>query len=273
MKKNLLPLLAVIGGLAGFSLRLLQNLTGFEGMTGLPVRGAFINTLLPLFLVILFVILILFSRNLPQKCPLQFPIGFQTDNLLLLSFAIGGIFLMGISGALELASSFTGSLLIPNPDGLVYAISPRDLMSMRIGGMLSVFTAVSLFPAAAACRKTEESSHPAINSSLLLIPTVCMVVRLVLCYRSHSINPVLASYYVELLALLFLCLGFYRLSSFAFCQGNPRIYALYSVVSVVLALVNLADGITPSSLPCLGGALTLLSLFEMQSQESQTFES
>ena len=40
MKKHLaLPALAVLGGAAAFLLRLLQNRTGFEAETGLPVPG------------------------------------------------------------------------------------------------------------------------------------------------------------------------------------------------------------------------------------------
>lgn len=46
------------------------------------------------------------------------------------------------------------------------------------------------------------------QGSLLLVPVVCFVIRLVLVYRVDSINPVLSDYYLELLALVFLTLGF-----------------------------------------------------------------
>ena len=38
-KQSFLPLLALVGGVAAFVLRLLQNRTGFEAATGLPVPG------------------------------------------------------------------------------------------------------------------------------------------------------------------------------------------------------------------------------------------
>ena len=38
-KQSFLPLLALVGGVAAFVLRLLQNRTGFEAATGLPIPG------------------------------------------------------------------------------------------------------------------------------------------------------------------------------------------------------------------------------------------
>ena len=86
------------------------------------------------------------------------------------------------------------------------------------------------------------------------------MVRLVLTYRLDSVNPVLGSYYVELLALVFLTLGFYRLSSFAFLAGRSRLFACYACCAAVLSLAALADGGPHlSSLLLLpGGAAVLL---------------
>ena len=93
-----------------------------------------------------------------------------------------------------------------------------------------------------------------------MAPPVALVVRLVLTYRLDSINPALEAYYVELLGLVFLTLGFYRLSSFAFGAGRTRRFALYTGAAVVLSLAALTDGAAgiSSTLLYLGGALTLL---------------
>ena len=100
------------------------------------------------------------------------------------------------------------------------------------------------------------------QGSLLLVPVVCFVIRLVLVYRVDSINPVLSDYYLELLALVFLTLGFYRLSSFAFGAGRNDLFALYAGLAVILCLAELADGFGSSQLPITlfhaGGAVTLL---------------
>ena len=261
MKKSLfLPVYAVLGGIIAFVLRLLQNKNGFDPITGLPVRGTPFNFLLPLFLLLFAVSLLLVAKKMTSQARL-FPRDFLTDNLMLLTIAVCGIFLMGVAGALELVSAFTGNNLLPSPDGLVYLVSARTMQAQRIGGILAVLSAVGLFPAVVACRRREANTAQAFTGSMLLIPAVCLVVRLVLCYRDHSINPVLAAYYLELLALVFLALGFYRLSSFAFGQGRPCLYGFYTGMSVVLALVQFADGVTPAVLFYLGAALALTAFY------------
>ena len=79
-------------------------------------------------------------------------------------------------------------------------------------------------------------------------------------YRLDSVNPALSAYYVELLALVFLTLGFYRLSSFAFHAGQLRLYAFYTGAAVVLSMAALADGgpYLSSLLLYAGGASVLM---------------
>ena len=121
----------------------------------------------------------------------------------------------------------------------------------------------ALFAAVTVCRKGGKQApdgEPKTSGSLLLLPPAALVIRLVLTYRLDSVNPVLAAYYVELLALVFLTLGFYRLSSFAYKAGRTRRFALYTSAAVVLCLAALADsGCTfPARLLYAGGAVTLL---------------
>ena len=65
-KHFLLPIVAGIGGLAAFGLRLTQNLTGFESSTGLPIPGNLPGLALLLLLAGLAVILFLLSRRLEE---------------------------------------------------------------------------------------------------------------------------------------------------------------------------------------------------------------
>lgn len=274
MKKSLyFPVLSAAGGLVGLFLRLLQNRAGYEAATGLPLPGAAVNLLFPLFLAAMAVVLYVLARSLPKTSDAVMPQGFMTDNTLLLTVAVGGIFLMGISGALEFLTSFPGGLMLPGPDGLVHVASSHP-QSARICGILSVVSAVALFPAIAACRRQGDPSKcGTVNGTMLLIPTVCLVIRLVFSYRIHYVNPVLSAYFVNLLALVFLVLGYYRLSSFAFSLGRPRLFALYSGASVVLALTNLADGIDPAAVLYVGGSAALLAfLVIFQSQPDASTE-
>ena len=102
-----------------------------------------------------------------------------------------------------------------------------------------------------ACRKSDSAPL-----ALLAVP-VCLLARLIPVYRRLSVNPVLADYYPEILGLMFLILGAYRLSGFAVQAGRPRVFSLYTGMTTVLALTLLADGVTPAALLMLGGALAL----------------
>jgi len=80
--------------------------------------------------------------------------------------------------------------------------------------------------------------------------------------NANTVNPSLEEYYVELMALVFLALGFYRLSAFAFRAGRVRVFSVYCGASVILSLAALADAgksiELPSLLLYLGGAAVLL---------------
>ena len=90
--------------------------------------------------------------------------------------------------------------------------------------------------------------------------------RLVLTYRAVSTDPSLVNYYPELLAVVFLTLGFYRLSSFAFRSGRTRRFALYAVLAIAFCLATLADlPDTARLLFYLGGALTLFGFLLQRS--------
>lgn len=79
-----------------------------------------------------------------------------------------------------------------------------------------------------------------------------------LTYRVVSVDPSLTDYYTELLAVVFLALAFYRLSSFAFRAGRTRRFAVYAALAIAFCLATLADRPDPARLLFyLGGAVTL----------------
>jgi hypothetical protein len=100
---------------------------------------------------------------------------------------------------------------------------------------------------------------------------VCLVARLVLVYRVDSVNPSLGAYYVEILALVFMTLAFYRLSSFAYHAAKTRRFALYTGAAVVLCMTALADSEGLSALLLyIGGALALLGFLLLWLTEGQS---
>ena len=267
MKKHLiLPALSVLGGAVAFLLRLLQNRTGFEPDTGLPIPGNVPGLALVVLLAVLAAALCVLVWKLPKEADPgpAFPQDFATTDTRLLTLPVMGVLLIALSGLLDLAGGFGITLggpgdayvlsaametYIPGP-----AFSQKALLLM---GLLSLVSAGGLFLSVLSCRPREGR---AANGTLLLIAPAALVVRLVLVYRVDSVDPALEAYYVELLALVFLTLGFYRLSSFAFGAGRTRRFALYTGAAVVLSLAALTDGAAgiSSTLLYLGGALTLL---------------
>ena len=265
MKKNLaLPALAVLGGAVSFLLRLAQNRTGFEPDTGLTIPGNVPGLALAVLLVLLAAAIVFLVWKLPKETDPgpTFPEDFSTAEPKLLVLPVMGVLLMALSGLGELAGGLGLTV------GGAYALTAEELYvsdlsfsrsALLLMGLLSLASAAGLFLAVTACRPRK--GRAAVPGTVLLIAPAALVVRLVLTYRVDSVNPSLSAYYVELLALVFLTLGFYRLSSFAFQAGRTRRFALYAAPAVVLSLAALTDGSTASRftpLLYLGGALTLL---------------
>lgn len=275
MKKQwTLPLTAALGGAAAFVLRLVQKRTGFESATGLPIPGNAAGTTLVVLLLVLAVLLLLLVRQLPRETEQgpAFPADFSTGDTKLLTLPVIGVFLMALAGLADLYEGLgLGSLLTQmstaaaEPDYAEIPVlltgssgfSPRAQLLM---GLLSILSAAGLFFSLLACRPKDDAAPKAFNGNLLLIAPVALVVRLVLTYRVDSVDPSLSAYYVELLALVFLTLGFYRLSSFAFRAGRTRRFALYAGAAVIFSIAALADGTQylSSILLYAGGALALL---------------
>ena len=271
LKKSPLPLFALTSGIAAFLLRLLLAKTGFEAATGLPVPGNTAAVLLPILFVVCAGVLVFLSRRLPKDEAPSFPENFFTADTALLTLPVIGVLLMGVSGLLDAMSIMT-------PD----AISSGGYSSQLhlIFSATALLPALALLSALSVCRKPDshelnaapkQSSVLKYRDVMLLVPPVCLVVRLVLAYRIHSVDPVLSRHYIGLLALVFMTLAFYRLSSFAFQTGCFRRFALYGGAAVVLSVAALAEGGQPSHLLLhAGSALTLLGFLLLYQPGSST---
>ena len=247
MKKYLLALLPVLGGIAAFILRMLQLRTGFETSTGLPVAGNPYAYGLVVLLVVLAVVFFLLVRRLPAEKtqPPSFQDAFSAFGAGGATLLVVGVFLLAVSGVYDIYS------------GLVAAPS-RATMVM---GILSILSAVCLFPVIPVCRRKTADAEAAprtLSGGYLLVPVCCFVVRLILVYRQDSLNPSLAAYYVELLALTFLSLALYRLSSFAYGAGRTRRFAMYAMMAIVLCAATLAERAGLSSMLLYAGGAVLL---------------
>ena len=260
MKRFAVSVLGVCFGAAGFVLRLLQNRTGFEPDTGLPIPGNIPAMALSALLVLAAAaVYLLACRCLPQKAEKgSFGELFRLEDKGGLSAVLAGGCIMAASGVLELVDAVGGSAAAVSADGMeVVAVGAGNGGSGVAIGVLSAAAGICLAAGAILCRK--ENTQP----QLLLAVPVCLLVRLILVYRLLSTDPVLADYYLEILGLMFLILAAYRLSGFAVQAVRPRLFALYAEVTVILALTMLPDGVSPAVLLMLGGALALMGFQRM----------
>lgn len=230
MKQPLMiPALAVGGGGAALALRLAQNRTGFEEATGLAVRGNVPAMALTALCVVLAATFFFLGRHLP-KGEVSFPSSFSTKESTLLTLPVMGCFLMMLSGTADLAAGLgiMGSAVFSERFHLVL-------------GVLAVLSALCLLLCASACRSGKWQTAETFNGALLLPVVVTLVLRLVVTYRVCSIDPTTAAYVVEILALLFLSMGFFRLSAFAFGEGKSSSLVFYAAMAVVFSLASIAD--------------------------------
>ncbi len=242
MKPSLrFPLLALAGGLVCFFLRLWQLRTGFEPDTDLVIPGALAGQLLLAALAVLILVTVLSVRSLSAApSGALFAAGLQVSKGHL-AVLLAGLLLLGVSGILHLMSS---------------ALFLEDWIASLLEGFLILASVFSFLPVVRVCQK-----GGSLSSSLLLTPAVCSVVELVLAYRTSSVNPVLQSYYVDLLALAALTLAYYRLSAFAFRCGQLRRFTLYAVLSVVLCLASTADTLLYNGVGILGSGWSGTTFF------------
>lgn len=267
MKQNfLLPAAAMSCGMVAFSLRFFQNHAGFDA-AGLPIPGHSSGLILIVWFLLVAAVLALLAHRLPKDTgdgP-AFPSVFATDSSALLCLPVAGILLMALSGLADLLEALTQTSLLTRLQAAADPYAAAEDVSLRLApnaqllmGLLTLAAAAALLPAAMSCRK-RDAARP-FNGDLPLAMPVALVVRLVLIYRLDSVNPSVAAYYVELLALVFLTLAFYRLSSFAFQAGRTRRFALYAGLAAVFSMAALADGgpLLSSLLLYVGGTATLM---------------
>jgi len=219
-KKSLLTLCL---GAAGMSLRLLQNMTGFEPGTGLPIPGSIPGILLPVLLALSAVILFRMNSKLP-KGPVEVPL----SRLLNWNDKEGlfGIFGRRLRHGIFRCAGDRQCVWTDGHGGFCGRHGDRYGQRwdrpLRCGdGPAGRCRRDLLLAGMAICRKTPDT-----EPQILLAVPVLLLARLIFAYRLYSVDPVLANYYLELLGLMLLILASYRLSGFAVRRAAPDVRVL-----------------------------------------------
>ena len=211
MKKlNWLPL--IFFSAAAAFLRILELRTGFDS-DGLPVGGT-ASLALPLVLIAAAAIFVLLARTYPAQRDLSDSIEGYFD------FAETLPVMLCVLGAFALLASAASSLLF----------SPRTLLTILLT-IFRVSAGASVIYVLFALRRGES-----LSGAVLLTPVYTLVLQLIFVYRATAVDPVLAHFYIEILALAALTAAFLEFSAFAFRNGAPRIFLPIASMAVVLCV-------------------------------------
>lgn len=213
----LLPLLAILGGAAGYFLRRWELASAFDqaglSMAGAPATLWLIALSAALF--VLFALLCLWGNPSPVEQGKAFA---AKGNIPYLIFS-------GIAAALMLAAAITG-------------LTEAGIGTM--GVILWILCIIScLCIAASALRnfRAQESTY----SLLLLVPACTACFWLVAFCQARASDPVLLAYVFPLFAVICSLLAFYFTASLSFSQAKAWPCALFSLLAIFFCMTTLAD--------------------------------
>jgi len=232
MKRSHLFLTLLFAALAA-ALRLWQNQAAFDA-EGL-CNGHISLYLLPATLLAGLVTVLLCSSRYPCR-----------DQL---GESIEEYFLFGHTDSLLMA--VTGAFLLLGSGALSYLALPDRLGLVELG--LQSFGALCLLMAVFALRRGSDFS-----GFSLLLPLLCLTLRTILFFRESSKDPILAHFYVVLLALLALCLFLLSLAGFAYRDGCGIKLTATGSFSVILCAAAAPGGSLADAAAYLGCALLCL---------------
>lgn len=235
-KKFLPPLLALVGGGAGFALRKWQLATGFEGDTGLAVPGAPAATAAAVCSVLVVLALLLLCWRGEKKLSWETAFAAGRQNSLAVTALILGAMLLFASGGAELvARSVNGAVFYEGETAFARTTS-RILSALRI--VLGIGALPCVFLWARALFRGEGGKE----NLAVLEPCLLYCVWLISTYQTRSADPVVQDYLYEVLAIVTSLLGLYFIAGHAFGNGKPRQALFFSLAGTYFSLVTLADG-------------------------------
>ena len=77
---------------------------------------------------------------------------------------------------------------------------------------------------------------------LATMPIILFAFWLILCYKQNSTNSVGWDYFIELLAIVFSMIAFFRVAGFAYGVSDERKSMFFCMLGATLCLMSLADG-------------------------------
>lgn len=259
MRKDFaLPALALVGGAAGFLVRLWQRASALDPTTNLFTHGAPATwALLAVTAAVAVLALALCSggRSIPEGESAQ---AFQCSSAAYMT-------LMVVSGMGFLVSAAAG---VPQlmQDLRAWQIDPEyNMLPVALG--LSI---VGCLAGAIGSLVLGKSNYRAVSGEQVrlaaTLPAYAALPWLIRLYQSYSSDPILLNSFVPLLAAVFLLLALHGQAAFFFRRPRCRSFTFFAVMGVYFGLTTLADRLSlfdsllaASFVVCSFGALTALS--------------
>ena len=245
MKTTLRRLLPILLGAAGFVLRLLQQAV-FEPDTALAVSGAPISMAMALYLAAAGVLLLVLARTEKPARKLCLAAGFRTPPQQMLPLLVCAVLLMAAGGGL---TAYGG-------------LQARDILQLALGAVV-LAAAACLLLALARWRRGDNCG------GLLTVPALMSVAWLLFTYRQHADDPVLESFYVQILAIAAFTYGFYQVAAYGFALGSRRTTRFILPAATVLGLTVLADSLSLGLLCLYVGCTVVLYAFSLLERPSR----
>jgi hypothetical protein len=251
MKKDAaLPLLTLAAGMVGFLLRRVQWATGFEPDTGLAIPHAPAALALAVLSVAVAAVLLLLCRGGHRAFdgyddaflaphPVPRTLTYAAALLLILAGAWRAQALLLTDWPAASLDAANARLLGQGTAGAWKAL----LSGLWLPAVCVVFCVASATALLLIARNNDRSEGRGRGFGALLIPAFGSCLWLILAYRDCSDDPVLAAYAYQLLAIIFITLALYQLTTFSFTgAGHPAATLVFSLLAVYFSLVTLADG-------------------------------
>lgn len=234
------------GGIILFGLRLIQNQTGFDPATGLS-RPSVAGTALPIALAVLAVWELVLARGASREKP-GFDSHFAPPERSLTALIVGCMMLAA------------GGILL-----LVTNIAAGSSIPALIAGVLAVMTGGGFLILGRQMRAWDELTV------LLALPSLFFGVFLVLAtYLPAASDPVLARYYLQVLAAALVAYAFGQLAGFLRRESTPRAFTAVGDLAVMASIAAIADGGQAMSLLFAGCAVVLSVFLALQTSQKES---
>ncbi len=238
MLKKILGRIPVLGmtlalALAGFYLREHHLAVGFHG--DLPNgRGIW-----PLVILLAAAVGLFLTVAFQKEKRTGYVENFSCDAVaVVLAVLAAGLLLAGVvTNALQASPAMQGNVLLA-----------------RILTILGVVTALCFVGTAMAWNNEKEPS-----AVFCIVPVVYYILRVILCFKAWSNDPIILDYCFSLFAMIAVLLGTFHMGNFVFGVGQRRLAIFLCLSGVVFSATALPGSELPELLQISGSALWLLA--------------